>query len=283
MPARTLWKGSISFGLINIPVGLFPATQEHELEFTLLHKKDLSRIRYARFCTAENKEVPYSDIVKGYEKGGRYVVLSEADFKKAQTEKSKSIDIITFTSEDDIDSMLYLKPYYLGAEQNSHKAYALFLEALRQSKKIAVVQFNLRGHSHLGVIKPHDNMLVLNQLRFASQIKKATHVESAKARKFTKAEMGMAMQLIERSTERFHPEKYKDTYIQDLDAMIRRRKAQKGAAEAPEHPKRERRTSKDKGAKVYDLMALLKASLDEEKAKPKRRKAQPKHARARAA
>jgi DNA end-binding protein Ku len=263
MPTRTLWKGSISFGLINIPVGLFPATSERELQFTLLHKKDLSRIRYARFCTAENKEVPYSELVRGYEKNGRYVVLSEADLKKAQTEKSKTIDIITFSDENDIESIYYLKPYYIGPEKNSHKAYMLLLEALKESNKVAIVQFNLRGHSHLGTITPHGNVLVLNQLRFFDQIKKSSALELPKASKPTKAEMSMAMKLIEQSTGSFHAEKYKDAYVQGLEATIRRRKAQKGS-EAPAAHHKKGTGKEEKGAKVYDLMTLLKASLEKQ-------------------
>ena len=133
---RALWKGSISFGLVNIPVKMYVASREREFKFVMLHKKDLSQIRYARICKTEDKEVPWEDIVKGYEYApGEFVVLNDEDFKKANLTKSKTIEIIDFVKEDEIDTVYYSKPYFLEPEKNADKPYILLREALKKSKK----------------------------------------------------------------------------------------------------------------------------------------------------
>src|SRR5215211_1486354 len=141
---RALWTGSLSFGLINIPMKLYSATQEHGLNFDMLHKKDLSPIRYARICKADGKEIPYKDIVKGYEyQKGDYVVLVEEDFKRANIKKTKSIEMIEFTKESEINPLYYEKPYYLEPDKGADKAYVLLREALLKSKKVGIAKFVL--------------------------------------------------------------------------------------------------------------------------------------------
>jgi len=263
---RAIWKGALTFGLIHVPVNLYSATEERELKFSLLHKKDLSEIRYAKICKQEEKEVPYSEIVKGYETDdGHFVVLTEEDFKNANIEKTKNIEILTFTDEDEVDSIYYDKIYYLEPGKNADKAYSLLLEALKKSKKVAVAKFVLRNHERLAIIKPHNKILVLNQLRLPSEIKKPD-IE-VKTEKASPKELEMAMKLVDQLTGPFEPEKFHDTYVEDLKAVIKQKAKggkvrKKGKEPAP--------------SKVHDIMSLLKASLEEEKPakeKTKKRKA----------
>ena len=163
---RSIWKGALSFGMIHIPVRLYSASKSRELKFKLLHKKDLSEIRYARICKADGKEIPWEEIVKGYEyQKGDYVVLTEEDFEKADIKKTRTIEILDFTDENEIDTLYYSSPYYLEPEKGAGKAYALLREALKRSKKVAVGRFVFRHHEHLGVVRPHGDLLVLHQLR----------------------------------------------------------------------------------------------------------------------
>jgi DNA end-binding protein Ku len=262
---RSLWKGAITFGLVNIPVRLYKASKDRELKFKLLHKKDLSEIRYARICKADGKEVPWDEVVKGYEwKDGDYVVLADEDFERANLKKTRSIDIIDFTDEDQIDTIYYQTPYYIEPEKGAGKAYALLREALKRSKKVAVGNYVLRQHEHLGVIKPHGDLLLLNQLRYDAEIVQPKDLNIPKKESLPKNEIDMALELIDKLTKPFHPSEYVDTYAEEIKNVIkqkakgRRVKIKKEAA--PKSPK------------VHDIMALLKQSLQERKKKPKRRK-----------
>ncbi len=251
---RYLWKGTISFGLINIPVGVYPASVEHELKFTLLHNKDLSEVRYARICKEEEKEIPYEEIVRGFKKSGHYKVISEEDLKKAEGEKSRVIDIVNFCDEGDVDTIYYSKPYFLKADKGAAKAYFLLEQALKKAKKLAIVRFTFKNHRHLGVIKVYENGLVLNQLRFHSQILSLEAPEE-KVRVST-AEVEVAQKLIAQLSGPFKPEHFHDSYVEDLKKTISKKESKKVITKT----KKEEKT-----AKVYDIMALLKASLDEKK------------------
>lgn len=256
---RALWKGAISFGLVNIPVHLYTATEEHELSFVLLHKKDLSEIRYARICKTEEKEVPWSDIVKGYEYAkGDYVVMNDEDFEKANPKKTKTIEIVSFVEESEIDSMYYVKPYFLEPEKNSANAYSLLRDALKKSKKVGLAKYILRNREHLAVIKIHENMLILNQLRYQNELQEPElNIPATKA---SAKEIDIAIQLINHLTEPFKPEKYKDSYTEEVKEIIKKKSKGK-----PVHPK----TEEPKSTKIHDMMSLLKASLEE---KPEQRK-----------
>jgi DNA end-binding protein Ku len=152
---RAIWSGALSFGLVNIPVKLYSATAGMGLDLTMLHKKDISPIRYARICRADGKEIPYEDIVKGYEyQKGDYVILTDEDFKKASVEKTKAIEIESFVKESEIDPIYFEKPYYLEPEKGAQKAYALLRESLKKSKKIGLAKFVLRNREHLAAIRP---------------------------------------------------------------------------------------------------------------------------------
>lgn len=217
---RAVWKGWLSFGLINIPVNLYSAAAEKELSFHLLHKKDLSPIHYTRVCDKDGHEIPWEEIVKGYElEGGRWVVLTEADFEKANIKRVKSIEILDFVNEGEIDSVYYERPYYLEPQKGGAKAYSLLREALVETGVVGVVKFVLHNREHLGVIKPYKSFLVLNQLRFANELR-APSIDLPKA-PFSKKEIAMATKLIDQLTVKFNPKHYKDEYRDELLDVIK--------------------------------------------------------------
>lgn len=260
---RSIWKGSISFGLVNIPVSLFTASHDKEISFALLHKTDHSEIRYARICKKEDKEVPWKDIVKGYEyEKGEYVVLDDKDFEKANLQKSKTIDIVSFIDEDEIDSVYYVKPYYLEPEKNGEKAYGLLRDALKKSKKVGLAKFILRNREHLAVVKFHEDVIVLNELRYESELVKVKDLKIPEVAKGNSKELDMAVKLIDQLTVPFHPEKYKDTYIEDLKAVIEQKAKGKKIKPKGKEPAA--------STKIHDIMSLLQESLQK---KPKKKSA----------
>jgi DNA end-binding protein Ku len=251
---RAIWSGSISFGLVNIPVKLFSATQEHQLDFDMLSKKDLAPIRYARISTSTNKEIPWREIVKGFEvKKGKYVVITDEDFRKASPEKSRAIDIVQFVPEKEIDSIFFDKPYFLAPDKGADKSYFLLIKALEQSKKLALAEFMLRNRIHICALKPYNNVLLLNQMRYASEIREVPEFSVPKKGKITSKEIDLALKLIEQLSEKFNPAAFKDRYIESLKKVIKAKAAGKTiATPAP------RKTTAD----VKDLMSVLKQSLN---------------------
>jgi DNA end-binding protein Ku len=262
---RAIWTGSVNFGLINIPVRLYSGSESRGgIDLTMLHKKDLSPIRYAKFCKEEDKEVRSTDIVKGYEyQDGEYVIISDEDFEKANAERTKTIDIQQFAHETEIDVRYFERPYYLEPNKGAEKPYALLREALTKSNLIAVAKFVLRNREHLASIKPVGKVLVLNQLRFPSELRQPSQLNLPDSKVTTKGEIDMALKLVKQLTEPFIPEDYHDTYTEELEAVIR----QKMSGKAPK--KKGRAPSK---TATTDLMASLKASLEEtQKERPKTR------------
>lgn len=256
---RAIWSGALSFGLVNIPVKLYSATGENKLELDMLHKKDLSPIRYARICRKDGKEVPWEEIVKGYEyQSGDYVVLTDEDFKKANVEKTKAIEIQEFSKESEIDTMYYEKPYYLEPEKGAEKAYALLRESLKKSKKVGIAKFVLRNREKLAAIKPSGNALVLQQMRFDEDVRDTKDLNLPDAKKAAGKEIDIALALIDQLTEAFDPKEFKDTYTDDLKAVI--------AAKAKGKPVKAK-GREPKATEVGDLMAVLKKSLEKEKAR----------------
>lgn len=251
---RSIWSGSISFGLINIPIKLYSASKERELSFKLLEKETLCPISYAKVCRSNQKAVKYEDIVKGYEyEKGDYVVLLDEDFKRANARKTKAIDIVQFVDEDEVDPNYFEKPYYLEPDKRAAKAYALLREALRRSKKVAIAKFVLRDKEHLAAVRPQGNILVLNQMRFAEELRKP-EVDVPKRGDFSEKEIDMALALIGQLTEHFKPEDFKDTYTADLKQVI----AEKAKGKTPRKKGEEPVPTTD----VVDLMAVLKESLE---------------------
>ncbi|HSX41161.1 MAG TPA: Ku protein [Candidatus Saccharimonadales bacterium] len=257
---RALWTGSLSFGLINIPVRLYSGSESRGgIELTMLHKKDLSPIRYARICRADGKEIPFDQIVKGYEyQEGDYVVLTDDDLKKANARRTKSIDIEEFVHEDEIDVRYYEKPYYLEPDKNAAKPYALLREALNKSGRVAIAKFVLRNKEHLAAVKPVGKVLVLEQMRFPSDLRAPSKLDIPEASAATKKEIDMALALIDQLSAPFIPEDFHDTYTEELEALIEAKakgKKPKAAGPAP------------KATPSKDLMSMLKASLEKERDK----------------
>ena len=260
---RPMWSGAVSFGLVNIPVRLYSATEEHKLDFNFLHKTDLSPIRYVKVCKEEGTEVSQADIVRGYEfERGRYVVIDDEDFKRVSPRRTKTIDIIDFVNVDEIDTVYFEKPYYLEADKGADKAYTLLRAALEQSRKVGIAKFVLRNREQLAVVKPYGDILVLDQLRFGGEVRQT---EGLKIPEVTveKRELDMALTLIDQLTETFNPEQYRDTYSDELLRVIN----EKIEGKTPEAPEEE-----EAPAQVPDLMELLKASLEQKKSKENREK-----------
>jgi DNA end-binding protein Ku len=258
---RAIWTGSLSFGLVNIPIRLYSAAEEHELNFHLLHKEDLSPIRYAKVCKHEGKEIPYDEIVKGYEyEDGDYVMLVDEDFKKADLRKTKSIDIYDFVELDDIDPNFYERPYYLEPIKGAEKPYALLREALKKSKKVGIGKFVLRSKEGLCAIRPEGKMLALNRMRFADEIRTPETLKLPGKEAIKEKEIELALKLIDQLSGPWKPEEYKDEYTEKLKEVIE----EKAEGKIPKaHGKEPAPT------KVNDLMEVLRASLEKGQKKPK--------------
>lgn len=249
---RSLWKGSISFGLVNIPVKMYTGSQSHTLDLDLLRKDDLCQVRYARVCVDDGKEIPWEDIVKGYKHNGDYILLTNKDFESANLEKTHTIDIVHFVDEDEVDSIYYEKPYYLEPEKGGAKPYALLLEAIKKSKKAGVARYVIRNREHIGIIKPHENLIILNQLRYQDEIRSYSDLKIPASEKATAKEVEIAVSLIKGLSHKFNPKEYKDTYTDELKKII----AQKAKGHKVKPKGKERKPTEAK-----NLMKLLKASL----------------------
>jgi DNA end-binding protein Ku len=255
-----LWKGSISFGLVNIPVQLYPAVRpgEGSVHFRQLRKKDLAPIRYERVSTADDAVVPWSDIVKGYEYAkDKFVVLTPAELKAAAPEASKTIDILDFVKEASIDPRYFDTPYYFRPDRNGEKAYALLRDAIRESGLVGIAKFTLRQKEHLAGIKPMGDALMLEMMRFAHELVDVSDIDFPKAQraKVTPQEVRMARQLIESLAAEWNPEKYTDDHYRHLTAMIQAKLKGKKITPARETTAAE--------PKVLDLMGKLRESLEQ--------------------
>ncbi len=252
---RAMWTGGISFGLIYIPVNLYTATQSVQLDLDMLSKKDKAPIRYARIDTETEKEVPWKDIVKGYEyQKGDYVVLTDEDFEKVDIHRSNSIEISCFVDKEDIDPIYFDKPYYLEPAKGAEKTYMLLIKALKKSNKVGVAEFVLKNREHLCIVKPEGNMLILNQLRYESEIKPATKLNLPKNIKLSDKEVQMAEQLIEGMSEQFDPSDFQDDYLKGLKRII--------DAKINKKPIKEPKTA-PKQTDVTEIMEQLQKSLAE--------------------
>ncbi|RYY67103.1 MAG: Ku protein [Chitinophagaceae bacterium] len=249
--ARSIWSGTISFGLVNIPVKLQSAVQSEELPLHMLAKKDMAPIKYARIDTKTGKEVDWKDIVKGYEYAkGKFVVVEDEDFEKASPQKSKSIDIVQFVKAEEIDPIYFEKPYYLLPAKGGEKTYRLLVKALEEAGTVGIAEFMLRNREHVCAIKPYKGLLLLDQMRYEEEIKEVPQLESGRV---AEKELQLALKLIEQLTETFNPAAFKDDYIASLKKVIKAKAAGKLIRIAePE----------ERSATVKDLMEVLKQSLE---------------------
>ena len=257
---RSIWTGSISFGLINIPIKLFSAVQESSLDLDMLDAKDLSNIIFKRFNESTGKEVAYGNIIKGYKIEDKYVILEDEDFQAADAVKTKTIDIQSFVSEKEIDSIYYEQPYFLEPDKGAMKAYALLRDALAASGKVGVTSFVLRNKESLAILKPYKNVIVLNRIRFEQEVRDPSELKLPPVAKSTSAkEMDMAEKLIDQLTEKFDISSFKDEYTAKLLDIIKK----KAKGKAPKKPAELKVVHKQ----TDDLMEMLKASLETKKKK----------------
>lgn len=248
-----MWTGAISFGLINIPVRLFSAVESSTLDLDMLDSRDHSNIRFKRVNEKTGKEVPYENIVKGYLFEDQYVVLEKEDFEAADAVKTKTIEIINFVKQSEIDSIYYEQPYFLEPEKSGQKAYSLLRDALESSGKVGVTTFVLRNKEALAILKPYKDVIMLNRLRFEEEIRSTKELDVPKSAKVNPKEKAMATKLIDQLTEKFNIEMYKNTYTEKLLKTIKDKAKGK-------HTKKVHRM-KVVHTKSDDLMDMLKASL----------------------
>lgn len=254
---RELWKGTINFGLVNIPVSLYPAEDRQELSFTMLDKRDLAPIGYKRFNKNTGDEVPYQQIVKGYEwEDGQYVLLDKEDFKRANVEATQSVDIVGFVEAEAIPPYYYESPYYLAPGKHGEKGYALLREVLERTGRIGVANVVIRTRQHLAALYPQDGRLVLNTLRYDNELRDADDIkvpEGSKAAKAQPREVQMAERLVEDMVMEWDPSQFHDTYRDDLMKLIEQKAEGKLKAAPKERV--------PKASNVVDFASLLEKSL----------------------
>lgn len=256
--ARAIWKGSISFGLVNIPIALYPATRREELKFRLLRRTDLSPVNYKRVAEKDGREVPWDQIVKGYEyEKGKYVVLKDEDFQRVDVEATQTVDIQDFVELDEIDPIFFYKPYYLEPQKGGDKAYALLRDALKDSKKVGIAKVVIKTREYLAGVKPEDGALVLELMHFADELADTSKLHIPKKVEVGKREMNMATALIGSMTTKWNPGKYHDDYREALMEVIEE-KVEAGGKEIEGKPRKA-----PKPTKVIDLVSVLQKSLEQ--------------------
>lgn len=252
---RSIWNGSISFGLVSIPVKLFSGSEEDRIDLNMLDRRDQAQIRYKRVNENTGKEVEWKDIVKGFKKDDRYIILEDEDFEKANIKKSKTIDIQEFVNGDEIADVLFKKPYFLEPQKNAEKSYQLLYQALKKTKKFGVATFVMRQKEHLCLIGLYKNAMALYLIRFAHEIRNPEDLKIPDTT-VSEKELGMAVSLIREYTTKFEFDKYKDVYNEQLMAIINKKSA-------GEEIKSEDYT--DEPTEAGDLLSKLKASLEKKK------------------
>ncbi|MFH5835796.1 Ku protein [Proteiniclasticum sp. C24MP] len=259
---RSIWKGAISFGLVNIPVSLYSAEETNDLKFSLIDKRDESRIRYQRINETTGEEVAYENIVKAYEfEDGDYVVMTDEDFEQADVEATKTVDIETFIQREELDFMYLEKPYFIAPTKGGEKPYVLLREAMEKTEKIAIARVVIRTKAYLAAIYSSENILVLNLIRFHDELRSAEELKIPESVKISSKEMELAESLIEGMTAEWKPEDYEDEYKDAVMERIEAKSRKKGKEELPPEEKDE-----DAGSgKVVDIMDLLKKSVEAKK------------------
>jgi DNA end-binding protein Ku len=262
--ARAIWSGSISFGLLNVPVKLYSAVSRKQISFRELRESDHSRIRHKRVAEADGEEVSYEDIVKGYELGpDQYVVFSRDELEELDPQRTRAIEVEEFVDLDDIDPIFFVQPYYLGPTEGAERAYALLVKAMSDERKVAIARFVLRNKEHLAALRPMGEVLTLTTMRFADEIVAPSElddvipdsIESPK-----KKELDMAKQLVGSLTGDFEPDKFEDSYREELLSLIQRKAEGEDLVTAV--------SEEPEPTKAPDLMAALEESLAAVKSEP---------------
>jgi DNA end-binding protein Ku len=257
--ARAIWSGSISFGLLNVPVKLYSAVSKQTVRFRELREDDGARVRHKRVAEGDGKEVPYEKIVKGYEFApDQYVVLTREELAELDPKKTRAIEIQDFVDLDDIDPIYFEQPYYLAPDKGAAKAYALLVQAMKETRKVAIARFVLRNKEHLAAIRPMDDVLTMATMRFHDEVTPPNELdgdvfEEEKPKMPDKRELEMAKQLIESLSSDFEADRYRDEYREELLSLLERKAEGKEVVAAP--------TEEPKPTKAPDLMAALEESL----------------------
>lgn len=261
---RAIWKGSISFGLVNIPIGLFPATRKKDLSFRQLREEDLSPIRYKRVAESDGAEVPWEKIVKGYEyEKGQFVLIKDEDFEKAMPEATQSIEIGEFVELAEIDPMYFDTPYYLEPQKGGKKAYALLRDTLKETGKVGIARVVIKTRQHLAAVKPKEDALVLELMHFPDEVLEPSGLDLPRDEKLGKKEMDMAKSLVETMSGHWNPDELHDDYRDKMMKIIEAKVANGGKDVAGPKAKPKAATN------VVDLVAVLQQSLAESKKKQK--------------
>lgn len=250
---KAIWKGAITFGLITIPVGLYSAIEEKSFRFNQLHDKDKGRIRYKRVCSACGEEVPYDEIIKGYEfEKGNYVVFSEEELQRLPADSIKAIDVVAFVPLDEIDPVYFDKPYYVAPEPTGLKAYKLLGQAMTGSGRIGIAKITLRDKEHLATLRVRDGVFVLETMHWPDEIRTPQFDELTKEPDIRQQELDMARSLIENLSDSFDPEAFVDEYRERLAAAVQSKVEGMEVAAAPTK----------EPTQIHDLMEALKASVE---------------------
>ncbi|TDU81304.1 DNA end-binding protein Ku [Prosthecobacter fusiformis] len=259
---RAIWKGTISFGLVSIPVSLYPAIRREDLHFRLLRGADHSVVNYKRVAENDGKEVPWDKIVKGYEyEKGKFVIIKDEDFRRVDVEATQTVDIINFVALEEVNPLLFYKPYHLEVAKGGGKAYILLRDALEKSGKIAIARVVIKTRQHLAAIKPQGKNLVLELMHFPDELRDMSELKAPEGSAPAKAEINMAQKLIESMTTPWNPEEYKDEYREALEEMIEDKVAN-GDSKPVKAAKTKRPTN------VIDLVAVLQESLKKSGSRP---------------
>ncbi|HEY5877802.1 MAG TPA: Ku protein [Nakamurella sp.] len=254
---RSIWKGSVAFGLVNVPVKLYSATEEKDIRFHQVHAQDGGRIKYKRVCDIDGEEVPYADIAKAYESDdGRTIMLTDDDFSQLPASSSREIDVVSFVPSDQVDPVLFDKTYYLEPASTSTKAYVLLRQTLEQTDRVAIVNFALRQKTRLAALRVRDDVLVIQTLLWPDEVRAAEFASLEESVSIKPAELKMAAMLVDSFADDFHPEDYTDEYREELQQLI---EAKLEGGEAFETPEKEQQ---GEDAEVVDLLAALQRSVE---------------------
>lgn len=259
---RSIWKGSLSFGLVNVPVKLYSATEDHDLSLHQVHDADGGRIRYKRVCEIDGETVPFENIAKAYVDGDQTVILTDADLAALPVERSRDIEIVEFVPTAQIDPIMFEKTYYLSPEGKSTKAYVLLRRTLEDSERTAIVRFALRQKTRLAALRVRDDVLVLQTLLWDDEIREARFPELDEAPSISDAELAMSRQLVDSFASDFQPEKFSDDYQEQLRTLV---EAKLEAGEAFDTEATFGRATEG-GGEVLDLMEALRRSVEASRA-----------------
>jgi DNA end-binding protein Ku len=258
---RSIWKGAITFGLVNVPVKLYSATEDHDIKLHQVHDEDGGRIRYQRTCEIDGQVVPYEHIAKAYDDGDQRVMITDEDLQALPSEKSREIDVVEFVPADQVDPIMFEKAYYLEPDSRSSKAYVLLRRTLEQTDRVAIVKFALRQKTRLAALRVKDDVLTLQTLLWGDEVREAKFASLKEKVDISERELKMSAALVKEFEADFEPEKFADDYQEQLRELIDA-KLEKGDAFSTEETFGER-AAEEEGGEVLDLMEALRRSVEQ--------------------